>query len=78
VTVQKRLPRSTFYTDRKLNVSRVSREDDLKVQHQTGLLGFASAAGTVPLAFDPATQWSYGISSDVLGGVIEKVSGMPF
>jgi CubicO group peptidase (beta-lactamase class C family) len=71
-------PLSTLYADRKLNVSRVSLEEDSKVQHQTSLLAFADAAGTVPLAFDPGTQWSYGISSDVLGGVIEKVSGMPF
>jgi CubicO group peptidase (beta-lactamase class C family) len=71
-------PLSTFYEDRKLNVSRVSLEQDSKVQHQTSLLAYAAAAGTVPLAFDPGTQWSYGISSDVLGGVIEKVSGVPF
>jgi CubicO group peptidase (beta-lactamase class C family) len=71
-------PLSTLYADRKLNVSRVSLEDDSKVQHQTSLLDFALAAGTVPLAFDPGTHWSYGISSDVLGGVIEKVSGIPF
>jgi CubicO group peptidase (beta-lactamase class C family) len=71
-------PLSTFYANRRLNVSRVSLEEDSKVQHQTSLLAFALAAGTVPLAFDPGTQWSYGISSDVLGGVIEKVSGMPF
>ncbi len=71
-------PLSTFYLDRKLNVSRVSIEQDSKVQHQTSLLAFASAAGTVPLAFDPGSQWSYGISSDVLGAVVEKVSGVPF
>lgn len=71
-------PLSTLYVDHKLNVSRVSLDDDSKVKHQTSLLDFANAAGTVPLAFDPGTQWSYGISSDVLGGVIEKVSGMPF
>jgi CubicO group peptidase (beta-lactamase class C family) len=56
----------------------VSLEDDSKVHHQTSLLAYAAAAGTVPLAFDPGTQWSYSISSDVLGAVIEKVSGMPF
>lgn len=71
-------PLSTFYVDRKLNVSRVSFDDDAKAKHQTSLLAFAAAAGTVPLAFDPGTQWSYGISSDVLGGVVEKVSGMSF
>lgn len=71
-------PLSTFYADRKLNVSRVSLEEDSKVRHQSSLLAFAAAAGTVPLAFDPGTQWSYGISSDVLGGVIEQVAGMSF
>ncbi len=29
----------------------------------------------VPLAFDPGTQWEYGISTDVLGVVVEAVSG---
>ena len=71
-------PLSTFYADRKLNVSRVSLKEDSKVHHQTSLLAYATAAGTVPLAFDPGTQWSYSISTDVLGGVIEKASGVPF
>jgi CubicO group peptidase (beta-lactamase class C family) len=71
-------PLGPLYADRKLNVARVSLEADATVQHQSSLLAFATAAGTVPLAFDPGTQWSYGISSDVLGGVIEKVGGMPF
>jgi CubicO group peptidase (beta-lactamase class C family) len=71
-------PLSTFYLDRKLNVSRVSLAADANVKHQSDLLNFAAAAGTVPLVFDPGTSWSYGISSDVLGGVVEKVSAMPF
>ena len=71
-------PLSTVYVDRKLNVSRVSLEVDARVQHQTSLLAFSAAAGTVPLAFDPGTRWSYGISSDVLGGVVERVAGIPF
>jgi CubicO group peptidase (beta-lactamase class C family) len=71
-------PLSTIYGDRRLNVSRVSLEEDAKAQHQTSLLAFAAAAGTVPLAFDPGTQWSYSLSSDVLGGVVEKVAGTRF
>lgn len=31
----------------------------------------------LPLAHEPGTQWLYGMSSDVLGAVIEKVSGEP-
>src|SRR5581483_4908867 len=34
--------------------------------------------GTVPLAFDPGTRWNYGLSFDVLGVLIERISGMPF
>lgn len=29
----------------------------------------------IPLAFDPGTHWEYGTSADVLGGVVEVVSG---
>lgn len=39
---------------------------------------FASHMGTLPLAFDPDSSWCYGLSADVLGAVIEKVSGVSF
>ena len=39
---------------------------------------FANHIGTIPLAFEPGTSWRYGLSADVLGAVIEKVSGMRF
>lgn len=32
----------------------------------------------IPLAFDPGTQWRYGLSHDVLGALIEVLSGMTF
>jgi len=32
--------------------------------------------GTIPLLFQPGTKWEYSRSSDVLGRVIEKASGM--
>jgi len=32
----------------------------------------------IPLAFDPGTQWRYGLSHDVLGALIEVVSGKSF
>ncbi|HLG88416.1 MAG TPA: serine hydrolase domain-containing protein [Alphaproteobacteria bacterium] len=33
---------------------------------------------TLPLAFDPGARWNYSISFDVLGVLIERVSGTPF
>lgn len=32
----------------------------------------------IPLCFQPGERWMYGLSADVLGGVVEEVSGMRF
>ncbi|SDG92260.1 serine hydrolase domain-containing protein [Marvinbryantia formatexigens] len=39
---------------------------------------FANHVGTLPLAFEPDSSWRYGLSADVLGAVIEQISGMRF
>jgi len=39
---------------------------------------FCNRIGQVPLAFQPGEQWMYGASADVLGAVIEVVSGRKF
>lgn len=39
---------------------------------------FANCIGTIPLAYDPDSSFSYGLSADILGAVIEKISGMRF
>ena len=39
-------------------------------------LEFCNLAGELPLAFEPGEKWMYGFSIDILGGVIEALSGM--
>ncbi len=39
---------------------------------------FACHLGSIPLSFEPDSAWAYGLSADILGAVIEKVSGMRF
>lgn len=39
---------------------------------------FTRALAEVPLAFDPGTRWQYGLSHDVLGALIEVLSGQTF
>jgi CubicO group peptidase (beta-lactamase class C family) len=34
--------------------------------------------GTMPLHCDPGSQWNYGISTDVVGYLVEVISGQPF
>ena len=41
-------------------------------------LDFCRKAGSIPLSFVPGEKWDYGISADILGGVVEKVSGMRY
>jgi CubicO group peptidase (beta-lactamase class C family) len=47
-------------------------------QQKEGLDGFIDALSKLPLEFSPGTAWNYSVSTDVLGYLIGKVSGMPF
>ena len=50
----------------------------MDTDQEVSTVDFANHIGTIPLAFDPGASWRYGLSADVLGAVIEKVSGMRF
>lgn len=39
---------------------------------------FADGLSKLPLVYQPGTKWSYSVGLDLLGRVIEVVSGMPF
>jgi len=39
---------------------------------------FIKAFAKVPLAFEPGERWLYGVSADIMGAVIEVISGMTF
>lgn len=41
-------------------------------------MDYANRIGQQPLAFHPGDQWQYGTSADILGAVIEDVSGKKF
>lgn len=42
------------------------------------LAAFADRLAKLPLVYEPGTQWSYSVSLDLMGRVIEVVSGQPF
>ncbi len=42
------------------------------------LAEFVSKLAKLPLAHQPGTVWEYGMNTDVLGRIVEVVSGMPF
>jgi len=41
------------------------------------LAGCCDAWASLPLLFQPGTEWNYGVSTDVLGRVVEVVAGKP-
>jgi CubicO group peptidase (beta-lactamase class C family) len=42
------------------------------------LAGACDQLAQLPLLFQPGTEWNYGVSTDVLGRVVEVASGQPF
>ncbi|WP_225204749.1 serine hydrolase domain-containing protein [Novosphingobium huizhouense] len=42
------------------------------------LAEFADRLAALPLVYEPGSRWSYSVSLDLLGRVIEVVAGMPF
>ena len=59
------------------NIDAAYRETKLEAWHgEHDLDSFVAALGQLPLEFDPGTQWNYSVATDVLGAVVQRVSGM--
>ncbi len=43
-----------------------------------GLQGMIDQLAQIPLDFSPGTSWNYSVAIDVLGYLVEKLSGMSF
>ena len=55
------------------------RYKELKIfERGTTLADMAKKLGDIPLVHEPGERWTYGVSVDVLGYLVEVVSGMPF
>lgn len=60
--------------------ARVFEEADKRLYSENPMttLEMANALAECPLLYEPGTSWKYGTSADVLGAVVETVSGMKF
>lgn len=59
-------------------VSRLSLPGFGDAQPVKGLANFANALARMPLVYQPGTKWSYSVSLDLLGRVIEVAGKQPF
>jgi len=48
------------------------------VDSEGGLEAFVEALGSVPLEFSPGQAWNYSVATDVLGYLVQAISGQPF
>ena len=58
------------------NSAKYYRSSGVRGNHD--LAEFSKRLATVPLEFEPGTEWEYGYSIDVLGRLVEVVSGQTF
>jgi CubicO group peptidase (beta-lactamase class C family) len=69
----------TYGFQQRTNVDAAYRKLELDgVDIEGGLKGYVDTLGTVPLEFTPGEAWNYSVSTDVLGYLVEVISGMPF
>ena len=53
-------------------------DNEYKAGNPSDTMTYANLIGQQPLAFQPGERWLYGTSADVLGAVIEVISGKKF
>ncbi len=66
----------TYSFQNRSNIDAAHRELKLEAWHGgLDLQGFVAALGKLPLEFSPGEGWNYSVATDVLGAVVERVSG---
>lgn len=66
----------TYGFQNRSNVDAAHREGKIENWHGNLTLdGFIAALAKIPLEFSPGEAWNYSVSTDVLGAVVERVSG---
>ncbi len=69
----------TYGFQSRTNVDAAYRANKIDVlERDDGLDGFIDALAKMPLEFSPGTAWNYSVSTDVLGFLVSKISGLPF
>lgn len=72
------LPGAARYMAGQTAVDKHYREAGLHRLHEYNLQEMVERLGRIPLLYQPGTKWHYSIAADVLGRLIEVVSGQSF
>ncbi len=72
------LPGAARYMAGQTAVDKSYREVGLHLLHECNLKEMVNRLGKIPLLYQPGSKWHYSIAADVLGRLIEVVSGQTF
>ncbi|WP_448664331.1 serine hydrolase domain-containing protein [Sphingomonas sp. CJ20] len=68
----------TYSFQNRTNIDAAYREGRIESWHGNLTLDeFVAAVAALPLEFSPGAEWNYSVSTDVLGAVVQRVSGIP-
>jgi CubicO group peptidase (beta-lactamase class C family) len=65
----------TYSFQERTPVDAAYRKTDLESWSRNSSQSFIEGLAKVPLDFDPGTSWNYSVSTDVLGVLVERISG---
>jgi CubicO group peptidase (beta-lactamase class C family) len=65
----------TYSFQERSNIDAAYRKTDVESWNKSTSQSFIDTLAQIPLEFDPGTQWNYSVSTDVLGILIERISG---
>ncbi len=65
----------TYSFQERSNVDAAYRKTDLESWLKNDSASFIAHLADIPLEFDPGSCWNYSVSTDVLGVIIERISG---
>ncbi|MBL8558320.1 MAG: beta-lactamase family protein [Hyphomonadaceae bacterium] len=69
----------TYGFQNRTNVDAAYRKNSIGELTRAGTLdGMIEGLAKLPLEFSPGDAWNYSVSTDVLGYLVEKISGVPF
>lgn len=65
----------TYSFQERSNIDAAYRKTDVESWTRSTSQSFIDTLAQIPLEFDPGTQWNYSVSTDILGILIERISG---
>lgn len=65
----------TYSFQERSNVDAAYRKTDVESWTRSTSQSFIETLAQIPLEFDPGTEWNYSVSTDVLGILVERISG---